>query len=75
MWIVIQWFIGISPNPFDLYTDEWCWSKRYFKFKVGLTESIKYYQKFYPNQTLDLYDYYNSGVSFLRKNINQYLTI
>ena len=25
-----------APNPFDLYTDEWCWTKDYSKSKVDL---------------------------------------
>jgi len=55
-----------APNPFDLYTDEWCWVRDYANLR-WTTESINNYQRFYPNQTLDIYDYYNSGVSFFTK--------
>jgi hypothetical protein len=55
-----------APNPFDLYTDEWCWVKDQANLR-WTTESINNYQRFYPNQTLDIYDYYNSGVSFFTK--------
>ena len=55
-----------APNPFDLYTDEWCWSKDTSSLRWTYN-SCNYYQRFYPNQTLDLYDYYNSGVSFFTK--------
>ena len=48
-----------APNPFDLYDDEWCWVKDYANLR-WTTESINNYQRFYPNQTLDIYDYYNS---------------
>ena len=55
-----------APNPFDLYTDEWCWVRDYANLR-WTTESINNYQRFYPNQTVDIYNYYNSGVSFFTK--------
>jgi len=55
-----------APNPFDMYNDEFCWVKDIANFR-WVTKSIETYNKFYPTQTLDLYDYYNSGVSFFTK--------
>jgi len=55
-----------APNPFDMYDDEFCWVKDIANFR-WVTNSIETYNKFYPNQTLDIYDYYNSGVSFFTK--------
>ena len=55
-----------APNPFDMYDDEFCWVKDTANFR-WVTNSIEIYKKFYPNQTLDMYDYYNSGVSFFTK--------
>ncbi len=55
-----------APNPFDMYDDEFCWVKDIANFR-WVSNSIETYNKFYPNQTLDIYDYYNSGVSFFTK--------
>jgi len=55
-----------APNPFDLYTDEWCWTKDISNLR-WTSNSIDYFQKFYPNKSLDIYDYYNSGISFFTK--------
>ena len=55
-----------APNPFDMYDDEFCWVKDCANFR-WTSKSIETYNKFYPNQTLDIYDYYNSGVSFFTK--------
>ena len=55
-----------APNPFDLYDDEWCWTRDYANLR-WTTNSINNFNQFYPNQTLDIYDYYNSGVSFFTK--------
>jgi len=52
-----------APNPFDLYDDEWCWTKDISNLR-WISNSIDYFQKFYPNKSLDIYDYYNSGISF-----------
>ena len=55
-----------APNPFDIYDDEFCWVKDCSNFR-WISNSIELYNKFYLNQTLDIYDYYNSGVSFFTK--------
>ena len=52
-----------APNPFDLYTDEWCWSKDYSNLRWTYNSS-NYYQKFYPDIKLDLYNYYSSAIKF-----------
>lgn len=55
-----------APNPFDLYDDEWCWVRDYANIRWTVN-SIKNYQKYYPDIKLDVFDYYNSGVSFFTK--------
>ena len=55
-----------APNPFDLYEDEWCWVRDYANIRWTVN-SINNYQKYYPNIKLDVFDYYNSGVSFFTK--------
>ena len=55
-----------APNPFDLYTDEFCWVKDNGNLRWN-HNSIKIFNQFYPNQKLDVYDYYNSGVYFFTK--------
>ena len=55
-----------APNPFDLYTDEWCWSKDYSNLRWTYNSS-NYYQKFYPDIKLDLYNYYSSAIKFFTK--------
>ena len=55
-----------APNPFDLYTDEWCWSKDYSNLRWTYNSS-NYYQKFYPDVKLDLYNYYSSAIKFFTK--------
>ena len=55
-----------APNPFDLYTDEWCWSKDYSNLRWTYN-SANYYQKFYPDVKLDLYNYYSSAIKFFTK--------
>ncbi len=55
-----------APNPFDLYDDEWCWIRDYANIRWTVN-SIKNYQKYYPDIKLNVFDYYNSGVSFFTK--------
>ena len=55
-----------APNMFDLYDDEWCWSKDYSNLRWTYNSS-NYYQKFYPNIKLDLYNYYSSAIKFFTK--------
>ena len=55
-----------APNPFDLYTDEWCWSKDYSNLRWN-HKSARFYQKYYPDQTLDIYNYYSSAIKFFTK--------
>ena len=55
-----------APNPFDLYNDEWCWVKDLSNLR-WTSKSIENYNRFYPEEKLDIYDYYNSGVCFFTK--------
>ena len=55
-----------APNMFDLYTDEWCWTKDYSNLRWTYN-SANYYQKFYPDVKLDLYNYYSSAIKFFTK--------
>ena len=55
-----------APNPFDLYTDEFCWVKDSGNLRWNYN-SINIFNKFYPNQKLNVNDYYNSGVYFFTK--------
>ena len=55
-----------APNPFELYTDEFCWVKDNGNLRWNLN-SINIFNKFYPKIHLNIYDYYNSGVYFFTK--------
>lgn len=55
-----------SPNPFDLYTDEFCVVRENSSLR-WIHNSIQTYNVFYPEIKLNLEDYFNSGVSFFTK--------
>ena len=55
-----------APSPFDLYDDELCLIKDYTNLR-WTHNSRNYYQRFYPDIKLDLFDYYSSAIKFFTK--------
>lgn len=55
-----------SPNPFDLYDDEFCTVVDRASLK-WILNSIKEYQPFFKDITLNLDNYFNSGVCMFTK--------
>ena len=55
-----------APNMFDLYDDELCLIKDYTNLRWTYN-SRNYYQRFYPDIKLDLYEYYSSAIKFFTK--------
>jgi len=55
-----------APNPFDLYTDEFCVVND--RASLGwILRSIDAYGKFFPDTKLNIDEYFNSGVCFFTK--------
>jgi hypothetical protein len=61
---IVRWD---CPNPFDLYTDEFCGVKEISSLR-WIYNSISTYGHFYPNVTLPLDEYINSGVVFFTRD-------
>lgn len=61
---IVKWN---CPNPFDLYTDEFCGVKEISSLR-WIYNSIQSYGKFYPGVELPLDEYINSGVVFFTKD-------
>ncbi len=55
-----------APNPFNLYDDEFCASIDRSSLR-WILNSIDEYQQFFPETTLNLDNYFNSGVCFFNK--------
>ena len=55
-----------APNIFELYDEEFCGVPDNSNLR-WLNDSLNVYGKFFPNVTIDYYEYINSGVMFFNK--------
>ena len=55
-----------APNIFELYDEEFCGVSDNSNLR-WLNDSLNVYGKFFPNVTIDYYEYINSGVMFFNK--------